>query len=148
MKKSFLYVVIATGLIALSASCNNKTVPVKTEEVTPVVKQPSITDVLSSDLPTTDNADSQIPHSSEADCHGVRKTIRRIKNQDAEILKIGENYLLSIPPGTRRYNPCEVPEDFQTEGLKVTFTGLQLEIFPNERLMGTPLRLEDISLTQ
>ena len=144
MKKSLLYIVIATSLIALSASCNKKIAPAENEEVVEI-KQPTISDVSPGSLPTMDN---QIPHSDVADCHGVRKTIRRIENKKAEVVKIGEFYLLNVPPGTRRFKPCEIPEAMKIEGLKVIFTGLQLETFPNERLMGTPLRLEDISIVK
>jgi hypothetical protein len=86
-----------------------------------------------------------IPHSTEEDCHGVRKTIRMVENKDGEIMMIGNNITISIPPGTKRYKVCAIPDHLKVNGTKVRFSGEILEIFPNERLVGTPTRLVEIS---
>ena len=144
MKSYILYIAILSGMIMTSASCSKKVSSsvdqIKVEEpVTPS----SESDASPSDLPIKEGDDT-VAHSTEEDCHGVRKSIRKITNQEAEILKIGNRYLISVPPGTRRFNPCEIPADLQKEGQKVLFSGVVLEIFPGERLMGSPFRLTAI----
>lgn len=145
MKRYLLFIAILSGMIMMSASCSKKVSDVveDVEVEGPVIKQPSVTDVLPSDLPIKEGDDS-VAHSTEEDCHGIRKSIRKVTKQEAEVIKIGNRYLISIPPGTRRFNPCEIPAELQNEGQKVLFSGIVLEIFPGERLMGTPFRLSAI----
>jgi len=144
MKSYILYIAILSGMIMTSASCSKKVSSsvdqIKVEEP---VSPSSESDASPSDLPIKEGDDT-VAHSTEEDCHGVRKSIRKITNQEAEILKIGNRYLISVPPGTRRFNPCEIPADLQKEGQKVLFSGVVLEIFPGERLMGSPFRLTAI----
>lgn len=125
MKNLFVAYILIFGLTAMSASCNNKTKPLGTD-----VK--------------VEQGSEMIPHSLKEDCHGVRKTIRTVKDKQGEILMIGSNVTINILPGTERYKVCEVPEEIKIDGTKVKFSGEVLEIFPNERLMGTPTRLTEI----
>lgn len=122
----------------MSSSCNNK---IKSEDKpTEITKK--IEDEIQMDKP------EMTPHSMEADCHGVRKTIRTVTDKEGVIMLIGSNITISIPPGTKRYEVCDVdvPKEFKKEGLKVRFSGEILEIFHNERLMGTPTRLTKIDI--
>lgn len=122
----------------MSSSCNNK---IKNQD-NPTETTNKIEDESQIDKP------EMTPHSVEADCHGVRKTIRTITNKEGEIMLIGNNITISIPPGTKRYKVCDVdvPKELKIEGLKVRFSGEILEIFHNERLMGTPTRLSKIDI--
>jgi len=129
-------------MILSMASCNKKAIVVDEQEKAAEINQPTVEDVVNSDFKPGQT--DMIPHSDEEDCHGVRKTIRSLENIEAEVMVVGSHYLLSIPPGTKRYKPCEIPKSMRTEGQKVTFSAIVLEIFPNERLMGTPIRLEKI----
>ncbi len=53
-----------------------------------------------------------------------------------------ETFLL-IPEAhpDERYLPDDLPEAFREDGLRVLFSGELREILPNERLIGTPIRL-------
>ncbi|MFT4534050.1 MAG: hypothetical protein ACJA1A_000213 [Saprospiraceae bacterium] len=138
MKKLLPLFFITCGLITMSSSCNNKInssdsqseIEQKTEEVSQIDK-PEMT-----------------PHNMEEDCHGVRKTVRTITDKEGEIMLIGNNVTISIPPGSKRFKGCDedIPKELKIEGLKVRFSGEVLEIFSNERLMGTPIRLTKIHI--
>ena len=138
MKKLLPILFIFCGLVTMSISCNNKInsndnqseIEQKTEEISQIGES------------------EMTPHNMKEDCHGVRKTVRTITDKEGEIMFIGNNVLISIPPGTRRYKVCDidVPEEMKIEGLSVRFSGEVLEIFHNERLMGTPTRLTRIDI--
>ncbi len=134
MKKLLPILLVIFAVVATASSCNNK------------VKSIDHTEHESHEEVNVETNSDMIPHSSEEDCHGVRKTIHSIKDKEGEIMMIGGNILISIPPGTKRYKICDVAEEIKVEGLKVRFSGVVLEIFPNERLMGTPMRLSSIDI--
>ena len=125
-------------LFTMSSSCNNK---IQTKNGNSEIVQKT-EDVNQIDKP------EMTPHNMTEGCHGVRKTVRTVTDKEGEIMLIGNIVLISIPPGTRRYKVCEVdvPEELKIEGLKVRFSGEVLEIFHNERLMGTPTRLTRIDI--
>jgi hypothetical protein len=122
----------------MSSSCNNK---IQTKDGNSEIVQHT-EDINQIDKP------EMTPHNMTEDCHGVRKTVRTITDKEGEIMLIGNNVLISMPPGTRRYKVCEVdvPKELKVEKLKVRFSGEVLEIFHNERLMGTPTRLTKIDI--
>ncbi len=122
----------------MSSSCNNKIQKEGGQSET----------VRKSEIVDHDDKPEVIPHSVKEDCHGVRKTIRTITDKNGEIMLIGNNVTISIPPGTKRYKVCDidVPKELKVEGIKVRFSGEILEIFQNERLMGTPTRLTKIDI--
>lgn len=93
---------------------------------------------------TVKTAEIQTPSSAE-DCYYPRKTIRTLTDEAGAILRVDDRYLIDAD-SKGRYLPCEMPAEYRQEGLRVTFSGDKLEIFPNERLMGTPLRLQSIEL--
>ena len=135
MKNLFLPLILICCLTAMSSSCNNKTKQMGDE-----IKEEQKSDI------TTETQDSEMTtQNMKEDCHGVRKTIRKVKDKEGEILMIGNNVTISIPPGTERYKVCEVSEEIKKDGIKVKFSGEILETFPNERLMGTPARLTEIT---
>lgn len=136
MKKLLPLLLLFCGLLMMSSSCNNK---IKSDISDSEVEE------IAEDIELIDTPE-MTPHNMEKSCHGVRKTIRTVVDKEGEIMMIGENILISIPPGTRRYKVCDidVPKELKVEGTKVKFSGEILEIFPNERLMGTPTRLTKI----
>lgn len=141
MKFNFQLLLLVCFTIASASSCKtNASVNSKKEVVTESI------DDINGPSEHLNPENGAIPHSTESDCHGVRKTIMVINNQEAEIVKVGERYLISIPPGTKRYNPCKLPERAKVENLKVVFSGEVLEIFQNERLSGTPFRLSSLDI--
>jgi len=81
------------------------------------------------------------------DCSPDRKVVNTIVNQNGIIIKIGDNYLIeldSINSGTRYY-PCNLSDEFKKENKTIKFSGNVKEIFPNERLMGTPFVITNCS---
>jgi len=95
---------------------------------------------------TTENV-PQMDEGQNADCHGKRNVVRSVKSKIGIVMQVGGLYIISDELGTRRYYPCNLKEDLQKEGMKVIFDGEILEIFPNERLIGTPFRLTFIRET-
>lgn len=85
------------------------------------------------------------PEPTIEDCHGKRKVTQTLEEVNGFIVKIGDSYLLETNGGTDRYKPCTLPDNLKTDGMTVRFSGNILEIFPNERLMATPFRLEFIA---
>lgn len=146
MKDKYIYILLISGMMSFTLSCNKKSIPQETGKAAEIIKQPQVGDISVSEINEEFNSSEQIPHSKEEDCHGVRKSIKRVKDQKAEVMLVGKNYLLSVRPGTKRYKPCEIPRNMQKAGTSVVFSAIVLEIFPNERLMGTPIRIEDIHL--
>lgn len=88
------------------------------------------------------------PHSSqfENDCYPNRTAEYTFTNQEATIIKVTDRYLLSTQE-SKRFLPCDIPAQYQTEGIKVLFSGQRLSTFPNERVIGTPLLLTELSLS-
>jgi len=136
MKILFPVFLVLFTMTVTTSSCNNK---VKSESIDQVEHE-------NNEETQVDINTDMIPHSPEEDCHGIRKTIFSAKDKEGEIMMIGDNVLINIPPGTTRYKICDVAQELKVEGLKVRFSGLVLEIFSNERLIGTPLRLSRIDI--
>lgn len=81
------------------------------------------------------------------DSYSDRKVVDKIVNQNGIILKISDNYLIaldSLNSGTR-YFPCNLADEFKLENETIKFSGKVKEIFPNERLMGTPFVITNCS---
>ncbi len=81
----------------------------------------------------------------QKDCFADRKTTGTLSNVSGTTMKIGDQFYINIME-TKRYHPCNIPEEFKTENLNVTFSGEIKEIFPHERRAGTPFVLDKISL--
>jgi|GEM_PF-2254830 len=81
------------------------------------------------------------------DCHYPRKTIYTIEAKNGNIALIAGTYVI-VNAEEKRYQPCELPANFQIEGLAVKFTGDKLEIMTHERRFATPFRLHKISMVE
>jgi hypothetical protein len=68
-----------------------------------------------------------------------RKVVDSLKNQVAELLWRNDLYIITIK--NRKYIACNLPVGIQNKSIMVS--GDVLEIFPTERLMGTPLRVTE-----
>ena len=71
-----------------------------------------------------------------------RKVASSIKNKVAILSKENEFYILTIKD--QKYIPCNLPAGIKSKSIMIS--GSILEIFPNERLMATPLRLTKASV--
>ena len=78
------------------------------------------------------------------DCYPHRRTIQEFKELDAKIVLMGPRFIITTEDGKRRYQSCQLPEEFQNDGMVVIFSGIQVEILPGERRMAKPLRLISI----
>lgn len=103
-------------------------------------------DITEKEILSVDASSSEEVQSKEdlEDCFHPRKTIRTIVNEEGKMLKVTGVYVI-VSNIKGRYQACEIPEEFQKEGMEVTFSGDKLEIYPNERRIATPLRLTNIS---
>lgn len=138
MRKYFL-ASISIGIIVLSTGCNNKSNLNKGDDVPEHVAK-NVYDKA----PISTEGVPQLEPEIE-DCHGKRKVSGSINDLEGFVLKLGDHFVLTSKNGNNRYNPCEVPDRFKTDGMTVQFSGNSLEIFANERLIATPFRLESIS---
>ena len=68
-----------------------------------------------------------------------RKVVDSFKNQVAELSWRNDLYIITIKD--RKYIACNLPVGIQSKSIVVS--GDVLEIFPTERLMGTPLRVTE-----
>ncbi len=68
-----------------------------------------------------------------------RKVVDSFKNQVAELSGRNDLYIITIKD--RKYIACNLPVGIQSKSILVS--GDVLEIFPTERLMGTPLRVTE-----
>ncbi len=68
-----------------------------------------------------------------------RKVVDSITNQVAELSSRNDLYILTIKD--RKYIACNLPAGIQSKSIMIS--GKVLEIFPTERLMGTPLRVTE-----
>jgi len=81
---------------------------------------------------------------SLTDCLADRKNQETLRDQKGSITKVAEQYIILSEDGNSRYLACNLPETYNNEGEKVTFTLVVKEIFPNERLIATPAYLTEI----
>lgn len=74
---------------------------------------------------------------SKACSYQNRKVVNSLKNQVAILSRENEFYILAIKD--QRYIPCNLPAGIKSKSIMIS--GSILQIFPNERLMGTPFKL-------
>ena len=95
--------------------------------------------------------DATVTQSSEATaiviknakaCFPERKVMSTLTAQEVSIIKKGDKFFC-VHDNTH-LEVCEMPSQFQKEGLTCKIDGEVLEIYPNERRMGTPFRLYKI----
>ena len=76
--------------------------------------------------------------STDEPCYEDREVTKEVTEEKATITKILDQYMFTTE--SRRWQPCDVPTEFQEEGLKVIVSGQVMNIFPYERRAGTPFR--------
>ena len=81
---------------------------------------------------------------SLTDCLNERKNQETLTNQNGSIIQVAEQYVILSEDGNSRYLACNLPETYKKEGLKVKYTLIEKEIFPNERHIATPCYLTKI----
>jgi hypothetical protein len=79
------------------------------------------------------------------DCMPDRKSQESMTNQYGSIIKVAEQFVLQTDGENQRFIACNLPESYHKEGLKVNFSILIKEIFPNERWAATPVVLQEIN---
>lgn len=80
-----------------------------------------------------------------SDCYKDRKNQENISDQTGSIIMVADQYILLSDDENSRYLACNLPETYKKTGLKVNYSLITKEIYPNERLMGTPAYLKAIS---
>ena len=79
---------------------------------------------------------------NSSSCFPERKVVATLSAQEVSIIKKGDKYFCSYD--NTHLEVCEMPGQFQEEGMTCKIDGEILEIYPNERRMGTPFRLQKI----
>ncbi len=73
-----------------------------------------------------------------------RKTVDTVENQVGTVRRIHDKLYIIISEDNRsRFAPCNLPDEFKKEGLKIRFSGDVKEIYPNERWAATLFKLTD-----
>ncbi|MBV6625952.1 MAG: hypothetical protein KI793_23975 [Rivularia sp. (in: Bacteria)] len=73
-----------------------------------------------------------------------RKTVGTVKNKVGTVRRIHDKLYIIISEDNRsRFAPCNLPDEFKREGLKIRFSGDIKEIYPNERWAATLFKLTD-----
>jgi hypothetical protein len=80
------------------------------------------------------------------DCYNDRANTDTITNQIGEIKLIAQTYCLIFNNGNKRYTPCNLPDSLEKEIPLIVFSGIEKEIFPYERRVGTPFILSAIKI--
>lgn len=83
---------------------------------------------------------------SVSDCLLDRNNQETLANQEGNIIKVADQYVILSQDGNSRYLACNLPETYKKEGTKISFTLIVKEIYPNERLIATPALLTEIKL--
>jgi hypothetical protein len=73
-----------------------------------------------------------------------RKTVETVENQVGTIKRIHDKLYIIVTEDNRgRFAPCNLPNKFKKDGLKINFSGDVKEIYPNERWAATLFKLTD-----
>ncbi len=76
-----------------------------------------------------------------------RKTVEKVENQVGTIQRIHDKlYIIVTEDGRSRFAPCNFPNKFKQNGLKIRFSGEVKESYPNERWAATLFKLTDYKL--
>lgn len=122
--KIFISILIALSLTA----CNQKKNLPSPENTNAVTTKPAATD-------------TKIVYNNK--CHEDRKVTKEVIDAKMTMVYIMNTYMFANE--SKRYQACEVPEEFHQEGLKVKLSGQVLEIRPNERRAGSPFNITALS---
>jgi len=82
---------------------------------------------------------------SNGDCLPERKSLDTLSGQSGSILEVAGHFVILSQDGEDRYLACNLPETYKKEGLKVQYTLITKEIYPNERHVATPCYLKAIN---
>ena len=80
------------------------------------------------------------------DCFADRAVEEVITNIDAVVAKWQATWILTSTDKNHRWQPCELPEIYCKEGLRVKISGEVMRIFPGERRAASPMQLKMIEL--
>ena len=73
-----------------------------------------------------------------------RKTVETVENQVGRIQRIHDKLYIIVTEDNRgRFAPCNFPNKFKKDGLRIVFSGEIKEIYPNERWAATLFKLTD-----
>lgn len=75
---------------------------------------------------------------STSDCMPERQNRELISDITGKVEVVADQYVLTTASSDLRFFACNLPDSFKNPGLKIKFTIQSKEIFPNERLIGTP----------
>lgn len=78
------------------------------------------------------------------DCMPDRKSTETLTGQEGTIRLIADKYIIETADGQSRLGPCNLPEAYLTDGLKVRYSIVLKEILPTERWMAAPSYLTNI----
>lgn len=79
-----------------------------------------------------------------SDCLPERKNLETLSDQTGSIALVADQYILLAPDKNQRYLACNLPDSYKKEGLKIKFSVVIKEIYPNERHIATPAVLKEI----
>ena len=79
-----------------------------------------------------------------ADCMPDRKDDGRIDSHEGAIQLISGSYVIQDMTDQGRYVACNLPENYQREGLSITFSLIKKEIYHNERRLAIPAVLQNL----
>ena len=84
------------------------------------------------------------------DCFEDRKTVKKHTNISCTVVQMGvtDEFYLQAAEASVRYKPCLIPPEFRVDKMKVICSGLEKEIYPNERWPGTPFAISEIKLAK
>lgn len=75
---------------------------------------------------------------------------KTIKNVKGVVQKVMDDTWVIVPEGSggNRYYSEQLPDEYKKDSLHVTFSGMVGKIPPNVRMVGTPLKLQKISVSK
>jgi hypothetical protein len=71
-------------------------------------------------------------------------SVGSVSGGKGKISKIGDTWVIDQETENIRYVPDYLPQDFQVQGLQVTFSGTIKKSDPNVRIMGKPFTIKEI----
>ncbi|MFN0276427.1 MAG: hypothetical protein ACKVPJ_11810 [Chitinophagales bacterium] len=71
-----------------------------------------------------------------------------VKDGKGKISKISDSWVIEDTENNTRYVPDFLPQDFQEEGLMITFSGIIKKSDPNVRIMGKPFTIKELAAVE
>jgi len=134
--RTFIFTFLTLTLLLLTTACNQK-------------KNLSTSESTSSVTNTSQNAKTEAAESKMTynnDCFSDRAVTKEVTDKEVSMTKVMNMFMFSYD--STRWQACEVPTEYQKEGMKVKVSGQVLEIRPNERRAGTPFNITSIKKIQ